>query len=386
MGNSFVVKTTMPWKERSVFEQRREFVVLASYEGSNLSRLCKRYGISRKTGYKWLLRASGGGEEALQNRSRRPRHSPRRSAPALEAAVLELRERHPAWGGRKIAHVLARDRQLLVAPSTVTHILHRHGRIGVAQSQAATPWQRFEHEAPNELWQMDFKGHFPTLGGRCHPLTVVDDHSRYNLVLQACADERRETVWQHLLRCFERYGLPRRIQTDNGAPWGCAAQGPLTQLGVRLIRLGIRLSHTAPAHPQSNGKDERFHRSLKAEVLGRRVFRDLEEAQAEFDSWRSVYNHERPHEGIGMQTPAQRYRPSSLSMPASLPPIEYASGDQVRKVHQGGWLHFQKREVKVSKALAGQPVALRPNANEDGLFEVFFCHQRVASFHLAALK
>jgi transposase InsO family protein len=375
----------MPWKEYTVFEQRKEFVMLAHHEGSNISRLCERYGISRKTGYKWLSRADSGRWEALQDRSRRPRHIPRQSPPPLEEAVLAVRDRHPAWGGRKIAHVLARDRQIPVAPSTVTHILHRHGRIEAAKSQAAQSWQRFEHETPNALWQMDFKGHFATLAGRCHPLTVLDDHSRYNLVLQACADERRSTVQQCLQQCFERYGLPRRIQTDNGSPWGCGAQGSLTQLGVWLIRLGIHLSYIRPAHPQSNGKDERFHRTLKAEVLDRRVFVDLAGVQTELDRWRPIYNHERPHEALSLQTPAQRYRSSALCLPASLPTIEYAPGDTVRKVQQGGWFHFRGREWKVSKALAGQPIALRPRMDEDGCFDAFFCHQRIASFDLSII-
>lgn len=375
----------MSWKEQTVFEQRKEFVMLALEEGSNLSCLCARYGISRKTGYKWLSRAEEGGWEALQDRSRRPRQIPRQSTPFLEEAVLALRELHPAWGGRKIAQVLARDRQILVAPSTVTHILHRHGRIEASKSEAAQPWKRFEHEFPNALWQMDFKGHFAMLSGRCHPLTVLDDHSRYNLVLQACADERRQTVQQHLQACFERYGLPRRIQADNGAPWGHSGQDTLTQLGVWLIRLGIRLSHSRPAHPQSNGKEERFHRTLKAEVLSQRLFADLLEVQGALDRWRFVYNHERPHEALSLLTPGQRYRPSPMSLSACLPPIEYLSGDVVRKVQQGGWIHFQGQEWKVSSALAGLPVALRPHRDEESRFEVFFCHQRVASFDLSVI-
>ena len=161
MGNTslFLMKgKEMPWKEVTVVEKRAEFVLLASREGSNMSMLCQGFGISRKTGYKWLKRHGEGTREALRDRSRRPIHSPRQSPAEVEEAVLSVRQAHPAWGGRKIAHVLDRDRQLRIAPSTVPHIPHRHGRIDPAASEAATPWQRFEHEQPNSLWQMDFKG------------------------------------------------------------------------------------------------------------------------------------------------------------------------------------------------------------------------------------
>jgi transposase InsO family protein len=230
---------------------------------------------------------------------------------------------------------------------------------------------------------MDFKGHFPLLQGRCHPLTVLDDHSRFNLVLQACANEQRQTVQRHLQTCFERYGRPRRLQTDNGPPWGCSGQGPLTQLGVWLIRLGIRLSPSRPLHPQSNGKEERFHRSLKAEVLSERVFADLTDVQSALDRWRAIYNQERPHEGIGMQTPGERYRASERTFPAHLPPIEYGPEDSVRKVSQGGSISFRGQEIQVSKAWVGFPIALRPQPQKDGCFDLFFCHHKFDSIDLA---
>jgi transposase InsO family protein len=372
----------MPWKEVTVVEKRAEFVLLASKEGSNMSALCQRFGISRKTGYKWLNRHIEGGMETLQDRSRRPAHSPRRTPAAAEEAVLSVRQAHPAWGGRKIAHVLDRDRQLRLAPSTVTHILHRYGQIDPVASEAATPWQRFEHEQPNSLWQMDFKGHFAVGNGRCHPLTVIDDHSRYNVVLAACGNEQRSTVQSVLERVFAQYGLPQRINADNGPPWGTAGQEALSGLAVWLIRLGVRLSHSRPLHPQTNGKDERFHRSFKAEVLAHRHFENLAQTQNEFDRWRWVYNRERPHEALSMQTPAQRYSPSPRSLPASLPPIEYGPDDSVRKVQQGGWISFQGRDVRLSKALVGQPVALRPCLEAEGSFKIYFCHQLLLTLNL----
>jgi hypothetical protein len=185
---------------------------------------------------------------------------------------------------------------------------------------------------------------------------------------------------------FERYGLPRQINVDNGSPWGTAGQEKLTRLGVWLIRLGIELSHSRPFHPQTNGKDERFHRSLKAEVLAQRQFRDLQQVQTEFDRWRMIYNCERPHEALSMQTPAQRYSPSQRSFNAVLPDIDYAQDDIVRKVQQQGWINFKGHQIRTSRALIGQPVALRPRMDKDAVYDIYFCHQYIDSIDLATLK
>ena len=357
-------------------EQRQDFVTLARQPGVNISELCRRFQISRKTAYKWLKR------DDVQERSRRPHHSPSRTTPQLEAQVLAVRDRHQAWGGRKIAHVLERDHGITLAPSTVTSVLHRHGRISAQASQAATPWQRFEHAEPNALWQMDFKGHFATATARCHPLTVLDDHSRFNVVLHALNDQRRASVQPVLQRAFERFGLPDRINTDNGSPWGTAGQGGLTGLAVWLIRLGVKLSYSRPLHPQTNGKDERFHRTLKAEVLSVNTFASVAHAQSQFARWRYIYNHERPHQALEMHTPASRYRCSARTIPAQLPPIEYLEDDLVRRVQAGGWFSLYGREIRTSKALRGQPVACRPLADRDGHFALYFCHQKVDEFSI----
>ena len=352
-------------------QQREEFVRLAGQPDANVSRLCQRFGISRKTGYKWLAR------DDLKDRSRRPQCSPRKTCESIEERVVAMRAKHPAWGARKIAHVLARDQLIELAPSTANSILRRHGLIRPEASAAATAWKRFEHEAPNALWQMDFKGHFPTDGPRCHPLTVLDDHSRFNLVLRALDNERRGPVQQVLQATFERYGLPERINVDNGPPWGSPTEGALTALGAWLIRLGIRLSHSRPHHPQTNGKDERFHRTLNAEAIGTRRFKDTHDVQRCFDDWRHVYNHRRPHESLGMQVPASRYCISTRAMPSKLPPVEYAPGDMVRRVGDGGRIRVKNVNYRVGKGLIGQDVALRPRLDEDGVYDVFFCHQKL---------
>ena len=219
----------MPWREVSAMDERREFVRLALQEGANRRELCRRFGISPDVGYKWLRRWQAG-DEQLAERSRRPSLSPSRSPAEMEAQVLAARERHPAWGARKLRRWLADQGATVPAASTVHEILRRHGRIDprVSADQARL---RFERPAPNELWQMDFKGWVTLAGGaRCHPLTIVDDHSRFSPCLKACADQQGSTVRSHLESSFRRYGLPEAIFVDNGSPWGDASGGRWTRL------------------------------------------------------------------------------------------------------------------------------------------------------------
>jgi transposase InsO family protein len=370
----------MPWKESSRVTERAELVRWAELPDRNLRRLAQRFGVSEKTAYKWLARARAG--LPLEDRTRRPHTSPRRTPDVVETQVLAVRDAHPVWGPRKIRAVLHRE-ALLTPPalSTIAAVLRRHNRIG-DEHRSVRDWQRFEAEAPNELWQMDFKGHIAAGRGRCHPLTVLDDHSRFNVCLQACTDERRGTVQAQLTATFERYGMPAAILTDNGSPWGSAHAGhPYTKLGAWLIRLGIDILHGKPHHPQTQGKEERFHRTLKAEVLALRPdWTSPGELQQAFDLWRPVYNFSRPHEALGDQPPASRYRPSDRVFPGTLPAIEYGPQDTVRMVHDKGRVKFRGRLVRVSHAFIGQPVALRPVA--DGVWDIYYCHQRVGQADL----
>ena len=371
----------MPWKEVSTMSQRHEFVLFAQQPGTSLRALCRRFGISPPTAYKWLARYAAAGAAGLEERSRRPHQTPHRTPPALEAAVLALRTQHPTWGGRKLH---ARRRALgyhpVPAPSTSTALLRRHGWLPAVAPQRA--WQRFEHPTPNALWQMDFKGHFALAVGRCHPLTVLDDYSRFALCLQACPNEQGPTVQPHLTQLFRRYGLPVRMLMDNGPPWGAPLTlSPLTPLTVWLIRLGIGLTHARPAHPQTLGKDERFHRTLKAELLHQRTFRDLAHCQQHFDRWRNHYNFDRPHEAVAFAVPASRYTPSARPFPERLPPIDYGMQAQVRRVQDKGDISFRGRPFHVTKALRGYPVALRPTT-QDGRWQVYFCHQYITELDL----
>ena len=370
----------MPWQTRDLMTLRREFVELALQEGANRRALCRRFGISPKTGYALLARYQAAGAAGLSDRSRRPLHSPGKTSETIEALVVALRRQHPSWGGRKICRRLQDlGHHPLPAPSTITHILHRHGLLIENADEAPLEGQRFEHAEPNALWQIDFKGHFETAAGRCHPLTLLDDHSRFNLTLQACQRTDTPTVKACLAQVFERYGLPVRINADNGAPWGSPSSGgrSLSELSIWLIRHGIRISHSRPYHPQTNGKAERFHRSFKAELLAGRSFENLALAQVAFDRWRTVYNCERPHEALGLDTPVRRYRPSNRPYSASLAPIEYGPDDQVVVVGWDGKVMFKGRRLRVSNALHRLPVAFRPVGSEDGVYDLFFCHHHL---------
>lgn len=372
----------MPWQEVSTMSLRIEFVRLATAPDANVSQLCRRFGIAPKTAYKWLHRYHEHGLAGLEDLSRRPHSSPKQTSDALVERILKLRTAHPAWGGRLLRHRLIQlGIEGVPAASTITEILRKHGRLDPKESERRQAWQRFEHEAPNRLWQMDFKGYFETGAGVCHPLTVLDDHSRYSLVLEACPDQKAGTVQSCLIEAFRRYGLPERMTMDNGAPWGASGAHDYTTFTVWLIRLGIRVSHSRPHHPQTQGKDERFHRTLKAEVLHNRSFRDLQHCQADFDAWQYVYNFERPHTALNMSVPGSRYQVSWRDYPEQLPPIDYGPDDMVRKVQGKGEIHFRGRTHKVGTAFKGLPVALR-HTTDEGRFEVYFCHQRVAEIDL----
>jgi transposase InsO family protein len=371
----------MPWKEVSLMSQRKEFVLLFTLPGTNKSLLCKRFGISRKTGQKWVQRYKADGDEGLRNQSRKPHHLPNKIDDKMEQHILTLRDQ-TGWGGRKL-HRRLRDLgyRNVPQPSTISSILKRYGRITQASSDKRQAWQRFEHEAPNQLWQMDFKGHFALQQGRCHPLTVLDDHSRFSLCLQACENEQGKTVQEKLTGTFQRYGLPERMTMDNGSPWGSDSVHRYTPLTVWLIRLGIRVSHSRPYHPQTQGKDERFHRTLGDELLTRHTFHNLTHCQFHFNRWRHMYNLERPHEALNMEVPASRYQPSPRQFPETLPPIEYAPNCDVRKVQDKGYIYFQGRIFKISKAFKGYHVALQPTQLDD-VYTVYFCHHQITQIDI----
>lgn len=366
----------MPWKEVTKVSSRLEFIQLALKKEHTFSNLCKRFGISRKTGYKILHRYELHGESGLEDYSRRPKNSPKRTEKALEEKIVQVRRSKPYWGARKIRAWLENQGETgLPATSTITSILHRYGLIQEEDSKKRKALTRFEHANPNDLWQIDFKGHFSTRAGRCYPLTILDDHSRFSIGLRACRDEKGKTIEPHFKEIFENYGMPWQINFDNGSPWGSNGQNRLTRFSIWLMRLGIRVSFSRPRHPQTNGKDERFHRTLKTELLRYRIFLDLQEAQNSFDTWRMEYNFERPHEALGMQPPISRYRLSTRTYPKQLDDIEYQSVDKVCKVNSRGNINFKGHKYFIGQGLAGLPVGLKKYSEDS--FHVYFCHQKV---------
>ena len=370
----------MGWREVSVADQRREFVMLASLAGANISALCGRFGISRQTGHLWLRRLAAG-ECGFEDRSRAPLHSPRRLADEDAARILAVRDAHPAWGARKIAAVLQRAGVAPPAASTIHAVLSRQGRI--APDSPGRPYGTFERTAPNALWQMDFKGRIRLGSGAwLHPLTIIDDHSRFAVGLAACSNQQTDTVQARLEAVFRHHGLPEAIYVDNGSPWGGGRPGQWTPLRLWLLKLGVETIHSRPYHPQGRGKNERFHRSLAAEVFASAPLAGFDAAQAALDRWRHVYNRERPHQALGFATPAERYRPSRRAWPATLAAPCYAPGEIVRRVGTTkAYVSFRNRFWRVPQAFLGETLAIRPRLPE-GRYAICFGAHEIASIDL----
>jgi transposase InsO family protein len=372
----------MVWQSGSVMDKRLEFVRLAQAGGVSISELCRRFGISREAGHKFLRRYREEGIGGLRDRSRRPHASPVRTPEAMEQQIVVLRRQH-AWGGRKIARRL-RDLGVenVPAASTITAVLRRHDALQPLAGAAAQPARRrFERAAPNQLWQMDFKGDVILDHGRCHPLSVLDDHSRFLLGLFACAAQTAETVRSHLTALFRRYGLPEVILCDNGSPWGASDPDAFTDLEVWLLRLSVRMHHGRPYHPQTQGKDERLHRTLVVECLQGRRIADLAACQPLFEQFRSTYNTIRPHEALDMAVPLSRYQASARAFPEVLALPHYHAADLVRRVHHDGAVSLLGRRVKLSQAFRGLDVAFRPSAT-DGIYTVWFMRFAIAAVDL----
>lgn len=376
----------MPWKEATPMSERKAFVGEALKAETSLSALCREFGISRKTGYKWLKRYCDEGLSGLEDRSRRPQHSPTQTPPEVEQVIVEARQAHPTWGSRKLKRWLEnRGYRSIPAPSTVTDILARHGLLSAEESGKHTPWRRFEMDKPNDLWQMDFKGDFLMGNGqRCHPLTVLDDHSRFLVGLQACSDETAKTVQGHVTALFREFGLPARMLMDNGSPWGGSAECPYSRFTVWLLRLGIPVSHGRPYHPQTQGKDERLHRTLKGDLLNTARFDTLDDYQTRFDHWRTLYNHERPHQALALDPPAAHYQPSSRPFPDKLPPFTFPPGAIIRTVTLTGEVSFRNKRLPVGVAFQKYPVGLLYDDFNDSLLHVFFNSIRIATIDFAA--
>lgn len=368
----------MPWKRMAVHEQRVQFVIRAVSGKETMVGLCREFGVSRPTGYLWRRRYEQAGSLIeLAEQSRRPHHSPTRTAAAIAQRVVALREQ-TGWGAKKL-HVLLRDEQGLAIPVRTMHrILERRGLVS-EEAHGPAPG-RFERSAPNELWQMDTKGKYPLPDGECHPLSLLDDHSRYAVGLYALAELSIAQAYPCLVETFRRYGVPEAMLMDRGSLWWSVHNGwGLTRLSVRLIEQGIRLVYGRVAHPQTQGKVERFHRTLGAALRHRGVPRRFGEWAAVLAEFRHSYNQRRPHEALGMQRPAERYRPSARSYQEAVQPWEYPPGSAVRRLNSNGMLAAVGRRWFVCEALAGQRVRVE---EFDGKVLVSYRHMYIREIHL----
>jgi putative transposase len=373
----------MPWSTTSAMTQRLLFIRDFELGVFPFSALCARYGVSRETGYAVLARYRREGRAGLEAHSRRPHHSPRQTPEALIDRLAEARQRHPTWGPKKLLWLVRRRAPDTPWPaaSTVGIWLTRRGLIrGRRRRRPLTHPGRPGTIAgePNALWTLDFKGQFHTRDGRyCYPLTVADDFSRYLLGCQALLQPTRALVRPVLTRLFQEYGLPQRIRTDNGAPFASCALARLSQLSVWLLRCGIQPELIEPGHPEQNPRHERMHRTLKAATT-RPPAADHRAQQRCFNAFREEFNAERPHESLGMQPPAMRYRSSPRPYRGPVEPLQYPGHFELRKVSRNGGIRWQKAWVNVSHVLAEETIGFEAIA--DGLWDVYYRTVKLGRF------
>ena len=353
----------MPWKETCPMEERMKFIADYLQDEWSLAQLCRFYGISRKTGYKWLARYLAEGPAGLGDRSRAPRRHPNGVPREVEEQIVAFRAQHPHWGPRKLVHRLAQIQPEThwPVPSTVGALLKRRGLTAPRRGKRHTPPynQPFQEGVqPNQVWSADFKGWFRTQDGtRIDPLTIADVASRYLLRCQGLVRPNRTAVQAVFTAAFQEFGLPRAIRTDNGPPFASVGLGGLSRLSVWWVCLGISPERIRPGHPEENGRHERMHRTLK-QATAQPSQATPNAQQRAFDRFRAEYNQERPHEALAMQTPAQRYQPSLRPFPERLPELEYAPGYVVRRVRSNGEIRWQRGLVYLSEALVDQWVGL----------------------------
>lgn len=365
----------MPWKECGAMEERMRFIVDWERLGLSFQELCERYGISRPTGYKWVERFVEEGAAGLEERSRRPLHSPWETAQDIVEGILEARHRHPSWGGKKIAR-LCEDRmpgRTLPHPSTVDDILRRNGltRMRTRRRRPGHPGRPISRpKAPNDLWAADFKGEFRMGDGQyCYPLTITDQYSRYLLACKGLPSTSRNGVVPVFDRMFREYGLPLAIRTDNGSPFASCGLARLSKLSVWWIKLGIHPELIEPGCPAQNGAHERMHKTLKAEAT-RPPRRNLRSQQVRFDEFQQEYNFERPHESLGQERPSTLYDFCGRPYEGKVGQPEYPGHYEVRLVSGGHTIRWRHRPINLGSVLIGEYVGLEEVA--DGVWGLYF--------------
>ena len=376
----------MPWKEKTMINERTEFALRSLQADVNFTQLCAEYGISRRTGYKWKQRFLEDGASAMADQSRRPANSPNQLSELEVCRITRLHERHKHWGPKKI-HKLYSDRYT-PAPSlsTFKRIFDRcdwvQKRIQRKSSQTGRLTSGLKAEDCNDVWTVDFKGWWRTgKGQRCEPLTVRDEHSRFVLSVQSMQTTRTEAVREVFERLFKTYGLPKAIRSDNGAPFASSsAILGLSGLSAWWVALGIDLERGRPGKPQDNGAHERMHLDIRNE-LECHTQEDLQCQQAAFEIWTNTFNQERPHEALGMQCPAEVYKPSTRSYSGTPETIVYPN-KLSRLVNKRGYISLHGQTYPISTALKGWSVGLLPIDKDT--YDVFFARLRIGQIETSS--
>lgn len=361
----------MPWKETCVMDLRTEFVLRALREELPFTTLCQEYGISPKTGYKWKERFLQEGLDGLQDQSRRPRRQSARLDEETTCRLVRFKSAHPAWGPRKVLELYARRFPQASRPSlsTVKRVLDKAGLVVHRRRrrphQCGRLAQRIDAQRPNQVWTVDFKGWWYSADQRrVEPLTVRDAYSRYVLESHVLKDSGWETVRERFVRLFTQYGLPEVIRSDNGSPFACTrAPLGLSRLSAWWVSLGITLDRIRPGHPEENGAHERLHKDIALEVQGV-ADGDVSNHQAALETWRRTFNHERPHEALGMRTPAEVYVPSTHRYDPAPVALTYPAGYWCRKASSTGSVRLENHHLYISLAVAGWELGFKPTGTD----------------------
>jgi transposase InsO family protein len=378
----------MPWKESSAVDLRMRLALDGASGLYTMSDLAGQYGISRKTAYKWVGRFLEEGIEGLEDRPCVADVVANRTSAEVEGWLVALRREHRTWGPKKLLNVLERQHPAMGLParSTVAEILKRHGLVKarVTRRREGHPGRPAQEASrPNQVWGMDFKGQFRTRNGQlCYPFTVTDLSSRYLVCCDGYRSTAAEGVKASLQRAFLENGLPETIRSDNGSPFASTGIGRLTRLGVWLLKLGIKRELIQPGRPSQNGRHERMHKTLKDEAT-RPPKANIEAQQRAFDEFVREFNHDRPHEALGMSRPAEVYQPSPRPYPSVIPEPTYPGHFEVRRVSRNGGVKWRKKWLNVGHSLIEENLGFEQIAN--GLWDAYFMTTRIGRFDETAM-
>ena len=366
----------MPWESKTVEELRKEFIEVAK-STKNFSMVCREFGITRRTGYKWIDRAKD--TNNLSNRSHARKNVVNKTNLETEKLILSMRTENPGWGAKTIHQVLQNQGyEDLPCVKTFNNILKRNGCISENESLKHKPFTRFEKDECNEMWQTDFKGEFLTTdNNKCFPLDIIDDHSRFLIKIKALTSTANAVI-PCFKEAFYEYGMPNSILSDNGSQFAGFRQG-YTQFEKWLMNHNILPIHGRIKHPQTQGKIERFHRTMKQELLNHKIFADVNDADDALQSWRLKYNNIRPHEALNMKCPAEVYIPSNRTYIDKIKKYEYGGQHHVIKVNSWGYVRFDKWQIYLSETMSGEYIEFRPNPLGDS-FIACYRNFKIAEF------